>query len=115
MAALTGLAERGPAAGCAVVFPDGFRHVWNDRRDAPRLARRQRIDDVAFLQALVEHLRRSRLNEGTHVYAVGMSNGGFLAEHLARHGLMDRWDAEVDVEPDPTPLRLQGLARTLAL
>ncbi len=56
-AALSGLAERGPAAGCAVAFPDGFLHVWNDRRHAPFLARREGIDDVAFLQALVEHLR----------------------------------------------------------
>ena len=87
-AALSGLAERGPAAGCAVAFPDGFRHVWNDRRHAPVLARRERIDDVAFLQALVEHLRPGG-NGGRTVYAIGMSNGGFLAEHVARHGLLD--------------------------
>ena len=87
-AALSGLSERGPAAGCAVAFPDGFGHVWNDRRHAPVLARRERIDDVAFLQALVEHLRPGG-NGGRTVYAVGMSNGGFLAEHVARHGLLD--------------------------
>jgi polyhydroxybutyrate depolymerase len=89
MAALTGLAQRGPAAGCAVAFPDGLMHVWNDRRGAPRLARRERIDDVAFMQALVEHLGQSGLSDGTRVYAVGMSNGGFLVEHLARNGLLD--------------------------
>ena len=87
-AALSGLAERGPAAGCAVAFPDGFLHVWNDRRHAPVLARRERIDDVAFLQALVEHLRPGGTG-GRTVYAIGMSNGGFLAEHVARHGLLD--------------------------
>jgi len=89
MAALTGLAQRGPAAGCAVAFPDGFMHVWNDRRGAPRLTRRERIDDVAFLQALVEHLRTVLRRGDAPVYAVGMSNGGFLAEHLARNGLLD--------------------------
>jgi polyhydroxybutyrate depolymerase len=89
MAALTGLAQRGPEAGCAVAFPDGFMHVWNDRRGAPRLARRERIDDVAFMQALVEHLCQTGVNDGTRLYAAGMSNGGFLAEHLARNGLLD--------------------------
>jgi polyhydroxybutyrate depolymerase len=89
MAALTGLAQRGPAAGCAVAFPDGFMHVWNDRRGAPQLARRERINDVAFMQVLVEHLRQTGVNDGTRVYAVGISNGGFLAEHLARNGLLD--------------------------
>ena len=89
LAALTGLVQRGPAAGCAVAFPDGVMHVWNDGRGAPRLARRERVDDVAFMQALVGHLRREGLTDGRRVYAVGMSNGGFLAEHLARNGLLD--------------------------
>src|SRR6476646_8631966 len=35
MAALTGLAERGPAGGFACVFPDGWGGVWNDEREAP--------------------------------------------------------------------------------
>jgi polyhydroxybutyrate depolymerase len=89
MAALTGLAERGPAAGCAVAFPDGFLHVWNDRRDAPLLARREKVDDVAFLQALVERLRPAAPGAASRVFAVGMSNGGFLSEYVARHGLLD--------------------------
>ncbi len=89
MAALTGLAQRGPAAGCAVVFPDGFQHVWNDRRGATRLARRERIDDVAFMQSLVAQLGQARLTDGTRIYAVGMSNGGMLAEHLGRNGLLE--------------------------
>lgn len=89
MAALTGLAQRGPAAGCAVAFPDGFMHVWNDRRGAPLLARREKVDDVAFLQALVEHLRPAPAAADPRVFAVGMSNGGFLSEYVGRHGLLD--------------------------
>lgn len=113
-AALSGLAERGPAAGCAVAFPDGFLHVWNDRRHAPFLARREGIDDVAFLQALVEHLRPGGPG-GRTVYAIGMSNGGFLAEHVARHGLLDlagvvlvassATTASRQDRPRPAPLR----------
>lgn len=89
MAALSGLARRGPAAGCAVAFPDGFMHVWNDRRGAALLARREKVDDVAFLQTLVEHLRPTPVGAGSRVFAVGMSNGGFLSEYVARHGLLD--------------------------
>ncbi len=88
MAALTGLAVRGPAAGCAVVFPDGWARVWSAQEDAPRLARRAGVDDIAFLQALSEHLQRTQVGDPARTYAIGISNGGFLAEHLARHGLL---------------------------
>ena len=83
-AALTGLHTRGPAAGFCTVFPDGWRRVWNDQRDAPRLKRREGVDDVAFLTALVARLGAEH-GAGTAVWAAGMSNGAFLAEHLARH------------------------------
>jgi polyhydroxybutyrate depolymerase len=89
MAALTDLHRRGPAAGCAVMFPDGVAHVWNDERSAPRLKRREGVDDVAFMRALVDHARRTGLSDGRRVFAVGISNGGLLAEHLARHGLLE--------------------------
>jgi polyhydroxybutyrate depolymerase len=85
MAALTGLAERAPAAGFAAVFPDGYGRVWNDERTAPRLARRAGIDDAAFLQALVERLTVDGVAARGAVFAVGMSNGSLLAEHLAHH------------------------------
>jgi len=88
MAALTGLAERGPAAGVAVVFPDGWGRVWNDRRDAPRLARREGIDDVAFLVSLVQRLVVDRVADPAAVHLVGVSNGALLAEHIVRHGRM---------------------------
>src|SRR6187431_560776 len=52
MAALTGLSTRGPEAGFVVAFPDGVGGVWNDQRDAPKLPRRDDVDDVAFLAAL---------------------------------------------------------------
>ena len=68
------------------------------------------IDDVAFLQALVEHLRPRGA-----VYAIGMSNGGFLAEHVAGHGLLDlagvvlvassATTASRQDRPEPAPLR----------
>lgn len=88
VAALTGLAQRAPSAGIAAVFADGWGHGWNDGREAPRLQRRQGVDDVAFIQALVDRLVTEGVADGDRVFAVGMSNGSFMAEHLARHALL---------------------------
>ena len=106
MAVLTGLAQRGPAAGFAVAFPDGFGRVWSDGRrglrgggNGPRRARSRRagwgtgeglgVDDVGFLTALVDRLVQQGIAAPGAVFAVGMSNGALLAEHMARHGLLD--------------------------
>ena len=88
MAALTGLGHRAAQAGVAAVFPDGWGNVWNDGRAAPRLRRRQGVDDVVFIRSLVELLVNEGVAEPERVFAVGMSNGAFLAEHLARHALV---------------------------
>lgn len=88
MAALTGLAERGPRAGFAVAFPDGWARIWNDHRMAPRIAWRQGVDDVAFLSALCARLNREGIAAADRTVAVGISNGAFMAEHLARHELL---------------------------
>jgi len=84
MAALTNLAERGPAAGFTVAFPGGEGGVWNDDRDAPRLARGKAIDDVAFLGAMVAELVRDHSARPGALFVTGISNGAFLAEYLAR-------------------------------
>ena len=84
MAALTGLATRGPASGFTTVFPDGVRRVWNDGRTGARLASRQGVDDVAFVLAVVDHLVATGRARGPDFYVCGMSNGAFLSDHLAR-------------------------------
>jgi polyhydroxybutyrate depolymerase len=88
MASLTGLHRRGPAAGFVTVFPDGSGRVWNDSRGGGALKRREGIDDVGFLQALVAQLSSESNARSENVYLVGISNGGFLVEHLARHDLL---------------------------
>jgi polyhydroxybutyrate depolymerase len=87
-AALTGLDRRGPAAGFLTVFPDGVGRVWNDSRGAPRLRRREGVDDVAFLGALVARFAAEGRARGTGVYLAGISNGGLMSERLARLGLL---------------------------
>lgn len=78
------LAER---HGFAVVYPDGYGKAWNDcRNDVSTQAKKENIDDVAFLRDLVEHLRRESGIDPARVYAMGYSNGGqmgfrLVAEH----------------------------------
>ncbi len=88
MASLTGLDRRGPQAGFVVVFPDGIGRVWNDSRGTASLKRREHVDDVAFLQALVTRLVADGRAAGEHIYLTGISNGALMSEHLARHGLL---------------------------
>lgn len=86
MAAFTGLARRGPAAGFATVFPDGLGEVWDRGRALPG---REEVSDTAFIQALVDHLVAVGVARLGALWLVGMSNGAFFVEHLARHGLVD--------------------------
>jgi polyhydroxybutyrate depolymerase len=88
MAALTGLVERGPAAGYHVVFPEGIDRGWNDSRSAPGVAARQQVDDAGFLRALVDRLVATGEVDPARVAMCGISNGAFMSEHVARHGLV---------------------------
>jgi len=88
MAALSGLDRRGPAAGFVTVFPDGQGRVWSDAREGQHLRRRHGVDDIGFLAAVVAQLGSFGAGKGS-VYLAGMSNGSLLAEHVARHGLIE--------------------------
>lgn len=65
--------------GFVAVFPDGWRRSWNAGGGCCGAAGREGVPDVAYLQALVARLPIDR----EQVYAVGMSNGGMLAQRLA--------------------------------
>jgi polyhydroxybutyrate depolymerase len=84
MAALTGLATRGPAAGFVTVFPDGLNRGWNDGRTEARVRSRIGVDDVGFIDELIRQLTSEGRVDPTHVFACGISNGAFFANHLAR-------------------------------
>ncbi|MGH9075086.1 MAG: alpha/beta hydrolase family esterase [Acidimicrobiales bacterium] len=85
MAAFTGLARRGPAAGFATVFPDGLGEVWDRGRP---LVGRESISDTDFLQALVGRLVSEGVARAGALWLAGMSNGAFFVEYLARRGLL---------------------------
>jgi len=80
-----GAIERITAADHAlVVYPDGFEGHFNDCRSAANYtARTAKIDDVAFMRAIVDRLVTERQADPHRVYALGYSNGGQLALRLA--------------------------------
>jgi len=65
-----------------VVYPDGYDKSWADGRGASPADRRH-VDDVGFLVALANKLQNSYKIASGHVFATGMSNGGFMSNRLA--------------------------------
>lgn len=65
-------------------YPDGIDHSWNDGRDNPRAgASRDKIDDLAFFDALLAEIGRRHPLDPKRIYATGISNGGFMSFTLA--------------------------------
>ena len=70
--------------GFVVAYPDGFERHWDDcRAAATYTARRDHVDDVAFIHALIQRLHQTvGITDGV-VFAVGHSNGAQMAYRLA--------------------------------
>jgi len=66
-----------------VVYPEGVGLSWNAAGDCCGPAADSRVDDVAFITAMVERLEQALPIDERRVYAAGMSNGGVLAYELA--------------------------------
>ena len=72
------------ANGFVVAYPDGFEGHWDDcRAAAPFSSRKQHVDDVAFIRAMIQKLAASAHIDPARVFAVGHSNGGQMAYRLA--------------------------------
>ena len=83
MARLTGLANRGPAAGITVAFPDGWQQAWHPVRPPDA---EPKLDDTRFLLELTTHLEGLGAASSWPVFLTGLSHGARYAEHVARHG-----------------------------
>lgn len=80
--ALTDFDSVADANNLLVVYPDGYDKSWADGRGASP-ADRRRLDDVGFLVALVGKLQSDFAIPAGHVFATGLSNGGFMSNRLA--------------------------------
>ena len=70
--------------GFIVVYPQGFEGHWNDcKARGDYAAKREGIDDVGFLHALVDRLVKDHDADRSRVYVTGVSNGGSMVLRLA--------------------------------
>jgi len=70
--------------GFLVVYPDGFDNTWNDcRGGSPFSSKALKIDDVGFIEKLIDYAASTHNIDKKRVFAMGWSNGGQLAYRLA--------------------------------
>ncbi len=76
--------------GFVIVYPDGIGGVMGNQNlrtwnagNCCGPAQQQNIDDVAFIDALIDQVSTSVSIDPDRVYAVGHSNGGIMAYRLA--------------------------------
>jgi len=91
---LSGFDRVADLSNLLVVYPDGYDKSWADGRGASP-ADRNDVDDVGFLVQLVGKLANEFGIRPGHVFATGMSNGGFMSNRLA----CDRADVFAAVAP----------------
>ena len=87
MIAFTGLCEAADRAGYVVAFPDGTGRVpesrsWNAGNISVHAARHD-VNDVGFVDGLLDDLTSHLQIDASRVYAVGMSNGALFCYLLA--------------------------------
>ncbi len=80
------LSEKADGSGFIVVYPEGLvfsqNRSWNAGNCCPP-AMNQNVDDVGFIDNLLDTLFSSYSIDTTRVYATGSSNGGMLCYRLA--------------------------------
>jgi polyhydroxybutyrate depolymerase len=70
--------------GYIVLYPNGYKGNWNDiRKNSPFPAKKENIDDVGFIQQLVDSFVKSNQVDLSKIFAFGFSNGGEMAQRLA--------------------------------
>ena len=73
-----------------MAYPDGVDHGWNDGRGVG-----PDVDDVAFLETLLQNLDDDFSIDRARVYVTGISNGGMMAMRFA----CDRADLVAAIAP----------------
>jgi polyhydroxybutyrate depolymerase len=88
-AANYGIVEKSDQAGFIAVFPNGTSRfasgilaTWNAGTCCGRAADRK-VDDVAFLKAVIDRVATQVSVDSARVFATGMSNGGLMSYRLA--------------------------------
>jgi polyhydroxybutyrate depolymerase len=70
--------------GFLVAYPDAVGKHWNDGRENSHFeSYRDKVDDVAFVSALLDAIAKDYRIDPARVYATGISNGGIFSHYLA--------------------------------
>ena len=84
---MTGFTEKAQKEGFIVVYPEGTGQfkgkllTWNAGHCCG-YAMRNRVDDVGFINALIDKLMKDYPIDPRRIYATGMSNGGMMTHRL---------------------------------
>lgn len=79
---MSGLSQLADEQQFAVVYPDGLHRTWNAGECCGKAAKNN-VDDVKFIEALIDYMLQHYSIDPNKVFVTGMSNGGFLAYRLA--------------------------------
>lgn len=80
---LSGLSSLSDREGFSVVYPEGVGRTWNDGRELMKFpSMREGVDDIGFIESLVDHLVADFDVDPARVYATGISNGGHMSHRL---------------------------------
>lgn len=79
LAVNTGFNHLAEQKGFIIAYPNGIDRLWNVASNSVI-----GVDDVSFVTTLLNHLSEVRAIDQSRIYAVGVSNGGFLVQRLAR-------------------------------
>ncbi|MBF0501784.1 MAG: phospholipase [Candidatus Riflebacteria bacterium] len=80
---LGGFNDQAQREGFIVVYPDGIERNWNDGREIPTsTAHRLKLDDVGFLKAMIESLKKEYRIDSARIFSTGISNGAFMSARL---------------------------------
>ncbi len=82
MAESTHLNETADFKKFIVCYPEGIERSWADSRETSPASEKE-IDDIAFLDVLIDQLIQDYPINSKKVYAVGLSNGGFMVQDMA--------------------------------
>jgi len=67
-----------------LVYPDGYKHFWNECRTASTAdANKENIDEGAFFTAMISYCAEKYGINKKKVFAIGTSGGGHMAYKLA--------------------------------
>lgn len=67
--------------GFAVVYPDGYKRSWADGRGGTP-ADKDNIDDVKFLESILQKVSQKFRIDTSKVFIAGHSNGGFMTQRM---------------------------------